>query len=920
MGERSAWNARIRSKGVIAALAVCLMAVSAGVILFSGMWQNGELKVKFTERKAQNLLVVTNNRYEVAFDALGGGIAYIKADGEDEPISVGNDTLWWAILDDDSSIQSGQNDSFVYEWNKKKQELLFQYEGSLAVQVTFRFGNDGRIYTAAALSNGTGQTITSFRFPYELKLEKTGIRDAMLPMLPGAKLKSAFFEESNSFSDQYPGVMFAPYLALNTESGHLAVFDLGGDVTPLTEIGYKNQINDADRTALVHNYKLWTQPDEKWRSPEVVLEVGGGYGETISSYRQLSGIEQYKPLADKLADDAEKFYALPLYKMDISAIKDANWTRLTSDYIERMNDSGMIHLVGFQTGGHDENYPDFYPPDLKWGGETPFQQFMESARERGNIVVPYTNMSWWGTSSPTFDRLPAGTELADIVVEKENGTMMQEDYGAHSGYVANTGHPFFLERVAEEHRKLTETAGFDGIFEDQWGIRNSPYVYNEAIPEGTDPSTAYFQGVRNYFAQSNHRMYIEDGTDVLANDSVGFMGSTYLWDLLGYRNKTASYTDYYPLSGMLMRDKVMFFQHNLAGETMTDDPDMLRWNLAMGYNLSTDLYHGVMSPWVDAIGIIQRYVLADYVDQLVLSFEEVVPGVTRTDFGTHQVYANWDKGSHYVLNHDVTLSPGGYHVESEDGRVAAGSYSRYEALDLDPGEHHIVEVRERDAIRLYQPIGSDTTLRVKKESGWEHTHAAVFGADGTRITDLVVQEDDEFVTFDYIGMIKDRKVGYVELTGAGEPSKATELFDKVKLEENVAIGSAVTGTSHTAEAFEPKLAVDGDPFTYWESTAKKFPQSLTAALREPKAVSKVILRLPPQDEWETRTQEIEVLGSADGQAFETLLEPELYTYDPATDNKVELILEDAVDIRYVRVTITSNSAWPAAQVSEFEVY
>lgn len=910
----------LTGKWVIAALAAIVVAAGAAVILLSGVWNDSGGKPEFSERKSEGLLVVTGERYEIAFDASGGGIAYVKEAGRDEALTVGNEALWWAILGDDSSLQSGQHESFQYEWNNKERELLFRYGGALEVDARFRFVGDDRIYASASLTNETGQIIKSFRFPYELKLEIAGVRDAMLPMLPGAKLRPAFFRESNSFSDQYPGVMFASYLAMNTEAGHIAMYDLGGETIPLTEIGYKHQINDAGRTSMVHNYRTWTQPKEQWSSPEIVLEIGGGYASSMEGYRELNGIDGYDPLAGKLGGDAERIYGLPLYKTDISAIKDADWDRLTSDFVERMNVNGMIHLVGFQTGGHDENYPDFYPPDSKWGGETKFLQFMKTAKEKGNIVVPYTNMSWWGVSSPTLDRLPTGTELADIVVEKGNGTMMQEDYGPHSGYVANTAHPFFRERTAEEHRKLTETAGFDGIFEDQWGIRNSPYVFNEDIPEGTDPSTAYFQGVRDYFAESNHRMYIEDGTDVLANDSVGFMGSTYLWDLLGYRNKTAGYTDYYPLSGMLMRDKVMFYQHNLASETMTDDPDMLRWNLAMGYNLSSDFYNGVTSPWVDAIGIMQRYVLAGYVDQLVQNYEEVAPNVTRTDFEDRQVYANWDKQSAYVLDPATSLSPGGYRVESTDGSVTAGNYSRYESLDLDPGEHHLIELREEDAVRVYQPIGSDTTLRVKKGNGWEHARAAAFGADGARIADLKVREDGDFVTFDYVALIKDRKVGYVELTGSSEPSRATETFPKVKLEANIAIGKPVTATSYTAEVFDPKLTVDGDPFTYWESTAKQFPQSLTADLGEALSVSKVILRLPPQDAWESRTQEIEVLGSTDGKSFETLLGTAAHAYDPATDNKAVLALDAPAEIRYVRVTITSNSAWPAAQVSELEIY
>ncbi|MCR2802323.1 discoidin domain-containing protein [Paenibacillus soyae] len=905
-------------RGMLGAGAAVALLVGCAAILWIVFGSGGKAEMKVLEE--QGLLVVSHDGYEMAFDSGNGGIAYMKEKGMDRSLTLGNEALWLAVLGDDSSVQSVDSKSFSYDWSGRDGLLRLHYGGPLEVDVDVRFGDGKRIEMSAVLANGTGQTVKTFRFPYELKVEQDAVQDAILPMLPGAKLKQAFFQESNSFADQYPGVMFASYLAMRTDAGSLAMYDLDGGKTPLTELGYKHQINDAGKTSFVHNYRTWIEAEQKWESPTVVLEVGGDYKESILSYRELNGIDEYRSLDEKLGDEAKKYFGMPLYKTDISAIKDASWDRLTSDYINEMNYNGMIHLVGFQTGGHDENYPNFMPPDAAWGGDAAFRAFVDNARSKGNIVVPYTNMSWWGVNSPTLANLPSGTTMEDIVVKKENEALMQEDYGAHSGYVVNTGHPFFRERTAEEHRRLLEEGGFDGIFEDQWGIRNSPYVFNATLSDGTDPSTSYFQGVRDYFAAAEHRMYIEDGTDVLADDSVGFMGSTYLWDLLGYRKNTASYTDYYPLSGLLMRDKVMFYHHNLASETMTDDLDMLRWNLAMGYNLSADFYNGVSSPWVDAVGVFQQYVLADYVDRLVTDFEQVTESVTRTDFGTHTVTANWDKTGTYELNSEFALSPGGFDVRNKEGGVRAGNYSRYNGLVLDPGDHLLVEARAGDAVRIYQPIGSDTTLKVKKGEGWKHAVASVHRADGEKLADLRVTEEGEYVLFDYVALVKEQKVAYVELARSEEPSMATETFEKVKLEVNMALGQPVVGTSMTDKAFDPKLTVDGDPFTYWESTAKKFPQSLTVDLDEEKPVRKVVLRLPPQDAWERRVQDIEVFGSADGTTFTSLKTAAPYTYDPQSDNRIEIVLDDAAEVRHVRVTITSNSAWPAAQVSELEVY
>ncbi|RKP55083.1 hypothetical protein D7Z26_07600 [Cohnella endophytica] len=912
MAKRSSKFKRII--GVSTGIVVIAAAAAAYYLFFAP----GNAKANFKDKNG--LLIVSNSSYEIAFQADNGSIAYLKNKDSETNITLGNreKALWWAFLQDDSSTNGKKADDFSYDWSGSKGELVFHYGGKVKVDVTARFEDDNRIYLNAAVDNQTEQPIKSFRFPYELNVETASVTDGLLPMLPGAKLKDAFFKESNSFQDQYPGVMFAAYVGLRTKGGNLAVYDLDRGVTATIDLGFKSQVKDAGKTGIVHDYKTWIDPKKQWNSPSVVLEIGD-YEATIASYRDLNKIGEYRSLTDKLGSAKDAFFEQPFYKADISAIKDGSWSNLTQNYLNKMNYNGVIHLVGFQKGGHDENYPDFYPPETNWGGEKAFLAFMQAAKDKGDKVVPYTNMSWWGNHSPTLAKLPSGVTMEDLIVLKDNNTITQEDYGKHSGYVVNTGHPFFLQRTAEEHKKLFDTAGFDGLFEDQWGIRNAPYVYNKIIPEGTDPSSAYFQGVRNYFSALTKPMYMEDGTDVLAKDAVGFMGSNFLWDQLGYRKKTASYTEYYPMAGMLFRDKVMQFQHDLAAETMTDDQDMLRWNLAMGYNLSADFFNGVANPWVDMVGVYQKFILSQYADSLVKSFGQVTPTVTKTDFGTYAVTANWNKNEAYALDNEDSLAPGGYDVSAADGSRRAGNYSRLNGQDLDTGDHNLVVVREQDAIRVYQPIGSDTTLKIRKGKDWPHVTAAVYLANGSKISDLQVKEDGEFAVFDYVGLIKEQKVGYVELKSSPDVSKATETFEKVKFQFNMALNQKVFSTSNTAEAFAPELSVDGDPYTYWESTAKQFPQSLTVDLGAEKKISKLILKLPPQDAWEARDQQIEVLTGTDGENFKTLLASKPYTFDPKKANEVAIELGETTT-RYVRITIMGNTGWLAAQVSEFEVY
>jgi hypothetical protein len=906
----------------IAAALVVLLAASAIYWQYmNGEW--GHEAVRYEER--DGMLLVDNGRYEIAFDASAGGIVHLKDhdSAAADPMIIGNreGALWRAFLDSDASHSALDADSFQYAWNDRDDALTLKYGGRIQVEVSVRFASDSRIRMNAEVTNGTEEPLQSFRFPHELKAEAANVQDGLLPMLPGAKLKPSFFAESNSYEGQYPGIMFAPFLALRTMHGQLSLYDLE-ETRPMAmlNIGFKNQVDDAGKTAIVHQYHTWVEPGASWRSPIVVLEVGGGYEEAIASFRELSGIGAYRSLHDKLGEDKAYALGLPFLKMDVSAIPNADWSGLRGSIADRLPYPAVLHPVGFQNGGHDESYPDFIPADTKYGSAEEMRAFVGYAKEKGHRVVPYTNFSWWSVNAPTLKNLPEGLTLEQIAVNSRSGMAVKEDYGSHSGYVMNIGHPYVQERISAEHDELLEI-GMDGIFEDQWGIRNAPYDYGDARVRGTDPSTGYYEGMRQYFAAVKHPMYTEDGFDRLANDTLGFMGSNYLWDLLGYRPNTAGYTDYYPMAGMLLRDKVILYQHDLAAETMTDDKDMLRWNAAMGYQLSGDLFNGAEQPWLQLIGVFQREVLSRYGDALVRSFEQLAPQATSTDFGEYRVTANWNGEHPYAIDDAHELAAGGFAIEAKDGTVRAGLFTRYNGRELDPGEHYLAEIREADAIRVYQPVGADTTLLVKKPKGWKYAAASAYDADGSLLAKLPALEEDGMLRFDYIGSIDGRKTAYIALMKSDTVSGgvASTPYRKQAAIVNLAEGADAVSTTDAAEAYAAALAVDGDPYTYWESLADKFPQSITIDLGEPHAVGKLALSLVPQEAWEKREQMIEISVSTDGVDYRSLAGPEAVLFDPAAANRAELALPAGI-WRYLRVTVTGNSAWPAAQLSEIEAY
>ncbi len=129
---------------------------------------------------------------------------------------------------------------------------------------------------------------------------------------------------------------------------------------------------------------------------------------------------------------------------------------------------------------------------------------------------------------------------------------------------------------------------------------------------------------------------------------------------------------------------------------------------------------------------------------------------------------------------------------------------------------------------------------------------------------------------------------------------------------NLAAGKAATASSSNGPYTAGNLN-DGNQESYWESANNAFPQWAQIDLGTPVSIDQVVLKLPAG--WGSRTQTLSVQASADGTSFSTLVGSAGHAFNPTAT-----ISFPAAVARYVRVHITANTGWPAAQISEFEIY
>ncbi|MGW6731659.1 discoidin domain-containing protein [Streptomyces sp. NPDC055013] len=136
---------------------------------------------------------------------------------------------------------------------------------------------------------------------------------------------------------------------------------------------------------------------------------------------------------------------------------------------------------------------------------------------------------------------------------------------------------------------------------------------------------------------------------------------------------------------------------------------------------------------------------------------------------------------------------------------------------------------------------------------------------------------------------------------------------------NLAKGRPASATG-SQDVYTPGRAADGDANSYWESANNAFPQSWTVDLGTTEAVRRLVLKLPPQPAWQARTQTLSVHGSTDGSTYSTVVAAKDYRFDPATGNTVTVSLPSGTNLRHLRLHVTANTGWPAAQFSEVEAY
>jgi hypothetical protein len=638
-----------------------------------------------------NRVVLTTPAYRLSLSKHNGRLIELIDRRTGSRLLSGQDGCGWGVTRSNGGAFGGcafgrtARARFSYGWERSRSTLTLHYTSGRQRQENATVAIVARpdfLDLRLSLQPRSQQPVSAVTFPADLESDISSVRGVYTPtFLPGIRLLPGFFETPRRNVARYPSRWaFADFVAADIGSSHLALYSVNPPRSRLApvDVGVISEPAGAcSGTAFcfTHAFQTWLRPGETWTSPVVRLRMGGSAERSILAYRDENGISRYPSLREKLGDKLDTLARAPLVKAD--PWKGLPRFEAWSEPLRRLPSPSLLHPVAFQPRGHDEGYPDFLPPDSRWGTTADFNAALEVARSLGQIVMPYLNVTWWDDEAPSLRQLPAPLTPADIAMQTADGDAVREQFGEKDGYIVSPFVPYVRERISRLFEQWRRDVPVECLFIDQIGARVWRRDFNPSEPS----PIAYEDGWLETFSRyRDHCLMSEDGWDRLADAFVGFHGG-----LLDMQREHSWPDEYwgegnwepYPLALWLLHDKVLMYQHDLYPGSFTFDADVLLFNVAFGIVLST-MWDGAAgsldNPWLGLTGRVQRALGPHYAGEALTAYRELAEGVTETRFGAdYTVVANWNRTTPYDVD-GYHIAPRGFLARDGAGRLLAGAF------------------------------------------------------------------------------------------------------------------------------------------------------------------------------------------------------------------------------------------------------
>lgn len=685
-------------------------------------------KIYFQEKNTE--LIIGNAYYSIGLSKENGAIQYIKDKIKNRIVSRGSidSTLWQIIFKNNKNLSSklflknNPNNIFRYKWLARSKLLKLKYinnQTGFSFIVNIKFNKKHFFDFQCFIKNKFKQPIIAAGIPHSLSFSINKLKRFYFPWKMGLYFNKNFFLSKKYISEPYP-FLFADFISIESEDGNLSVYMIHNKNSfqqTRLNVGY-NAFNGGVGM-YGHEFATYIKKGETWKSPILRFYICSSVEESVVQYAKDNGLDKTPSLKKKIS--SKLFHHLRhgvLLKIDFI------WANMSfkeaEAFIKTLPSSTILHLLSFWPRSFDQNYPDYIPPNPRFGTSNDLKHFIRVAHKHNLLIMPYTNPTWWNESL-TLDEL--GKE--NIAVRRLNGKIHDEYYwGKNWGIVVSPHHPLAIKRMNQTAKQFAYDFKCDLLFEDQLGARSWIYDLN---PKAKAPA-GYTRGIIN-IAKRDHKkipLMTEGGFDKLIQYETGFCDMSVNKALPPdkiYNNWWGKGNwKIFPMMLYFIHSKVAVYQHNLAHEVFTDAREKLTWNLAYGHNLFLAWWPSEWSKykkWFKIADAFQKTVAARSFGKDLTEYREIEKHVTWSRFKDIGIIANHNVNKDFVLKQYV-IAPGGFLAQSVQKDLKAGLFTVYNYRPL-AGECFIIEEHKKDKIIVQQLSQKNTLLSIIRPLKWKNS-------------------------------------------------------------------------------------------------------------------------------------------------------------------------------------------------------
>ncbi|MCX7013524.1 MAG: hypothetical protein NTW86_13375 [Candidatus Sumerlaeota bacterium] len=516
------------------------------------------------------------------------------------------------------------------------------------------------------------------------------------PRVLGVELNESFLASSRKLLTGYPEA-FCDFCAAEVAKTPLYFYRCEPEEKPRPS---QLAIQGGDPPVFWRSYTTYIRAGERWKAPAVACQVGGDLRETLLRYKKECALG--KPLDQKMTPE---FFD--------------RWSKMAEARVPSPADGGLrmmreltrpavLYITDWMLGGFNKMFPDFLPPNAKYGGAKGFKEFAGAVHEQGHLLRPYVNFTWWSEGwegrdgKPAVDSRPAPSLVehgdAALAIDPKTRQTIKEDWHGCYGYTSCPGHPLVIEAARTTRDALLDDYKVDFLYQDQLGARKWILDLNPALENPADYGWAMMNIGRE--AAARCPIAVEYGNDRVLE----FAAALNYWalpPLSPIHNTTGQARPPWEEGQGRSFPYALYLSSGDAAPQVLEclDPAWLAWSNLLGCRVSVGTLSEAIreGPDREAIAFLQQFAEAlgkktgdgaRAVGDRLLDFEYLAPRVARAKFERHEVIANFSDAP-WPLEGDSAVAPDGFDLRAADG-FRAGRY-------VDPSGASVLAMLEPDA-------------------------------------------------------------------------------------------------------------------------------------------------------------------------------------------------------------------------------